>query len=116
MSIPDTAAPGPAPAAIDTKALIIAMIESGKGIRDLVFSPLRPPQVERQGHLVPVDIPELPILRPEDTSRIAGDLISGNAQALATLKEQGSCDFSFSLPDAARFRCNVFRQRGTFAI
>src|SRR4051794_14574407 len=111
MSMPDSAAP----AAIDTKALILAMIESGKGISDLVFSPLRPPQVERQGRLVPVDIPQLPILRPEDTSRIAGDLIAGNTQALATLKEQGSCDFSFSLPDAARFRCNVFRQRGTFA-
>jgi len=114
--MPDSAASSTSPAAIDTNALIIAMIESGKGISDLVLSPLRPPQVERQGQLVPVDVPGVGTLRPEDTSRIAGDLIAGNAQALATLKEQGSCDFSFSLRDAARFRCNVFRQRGTFAI
>src|SRR3954449_4300559 len=111
MSMPDIAAASAASAsssAIDTKALIIAMIESGKGISDLVFSPLRPPQVERQGHLVSVAVPELPTLRPEDTARIAGDLIAGNAQALATLKEQGACDFSYSVPDYCRFRVNVF--------
>ena len=56
------------------------------------------------------------MLRPEDTARMAGDLSAGHTQALATLKEQGACDFSFSLPDTARFRVNVFRQRGTFAI
>jgi twitching motility protein PilT len=116
MSTPEIAAPGTTAAPITTPDLIIRMLASGTGISDLVFSPLRPPQVERQGHLVAVDVPQLPTLRPEDTARIAGDLIAGHAQALATLKEHGACDFSFSLPDAARFRCNVFRQRGTFAI
>ena len=116
MSTPETAAPGSAPAPITTPALIVAMLASGKGISDLVFSPLRPPQVEQSGQLVAVQVPEMPVLRPEDTARIAGDLIAGHTQALATLKEQGACDFSFSLPDTARFRVNVFRQRGTFAI
>ena len=118
MSISDTvAAAAPAPASSQaTQALIVAMIESGSGISDLIFSPGRPPQVEQQGELVSVAIPNLALLRPEDTARIAGDLIAGHAQALATLKEQGSCDFSFSLPERCRFRVNVFRQRGTFAI
>jgi len=116
---PDEPAPTTTPATaavIPTQSLIIAMIDSGKGISDLIFSPLRPPQVEQQGNLEAVDIPELPVLRPEDTARIARDLVGDNAQALAALKEHGACDFSYSIAERARFRVNVFRQRGTFAI
>jgi twitching motility protein PilT len=105
-----------APASVPTPELIMRMLDSGKGISDLVFSPARPPQVEKYGELTAVEIPDLPILRPEDTARIAADLIGGNAQALHSLKEQGACDLSYSLPDRARFRVNVFRQRGSFAI
>jgi twitching motility protein PilT len=92
------------------------MIDSGKGISDLIFSPGRPPQVERQGDLTPVAVAQLPVLRPEDTARIAADLVSGNEQALRTLKDDGACDLSYSLPEQSRFRVNVFRQRGTYAI
>jgi twitching motility protein PilT len=105
-----------APARIETPALIIAMLESGKGISDLVFSPGRPPQVEQHGELVAVVVPNVPVLEPEDTARVARDLIGSNEQALRTLKEEGACDISYMLPDRARFRVNVFRQRGTFAI
>jgi twitching motility protein PilT len=105
----------PAPV-ISTPNLIVAMLESGKGISDLVFSPSRPPQVEKQGDLVAVVVPGLPVLTPEDTSRIARDLVGENVQAMAALKEHGACDFSYSIPATARFRVNVFRQRGTFAI
>jgi twitching motility protein PilT len=101
---------------METSALIIAMMESGRGISDLIFSPGRPPQVEQHGELVPVGVPEVPVLQPDDTARVARDLIGSNEQALRTLKEEGACDLSYSLPDRARFRVNVFRQRGTFAI
>src|SRR5688500_16086993 len=104
------------PPAVSTAALIGAMLDSGKGISDLVFSPGRAPQVEKQGHLTPVVVPGLPLLRPEDTARIAGELIRGNETALKTLKDQGACDLSYSLKDRGRFRVNVFKQRGTFAI
>jgi twitching motility protein PilT len=110
----EAALAGPAP--ISTAALLTAMLDSGAGISDLFFSPGRPPQVEKQGVLTPVAIPQLPVLRPEDTSRIARDLVGQNAQALRTLKDEGSCDLSYSLPERTRFRVNVFRQRGTFAI
>jgi twitching motility protein PilT len=109
----DTAAPAPA---IPTQALITAMLDSGKGISDLVFSPGRPPQVEKQGQLTPVAFPSLTILRPEHTARIAGELLRGNETALRTLKEQGACDLSYSLPERGRFRVNIFKQRGSFAI
>lgn len=99
-----------------TPALIAAMLESGSGISDLIFSPGRPPQVERHGNLTAVAVPQLPILRPEDTARIASDLIGTNQQVLQALHEQGACDLSYSLPSRSRFRVNVFRQRGTYAI
>jgi twitching motility protein PilT len=105
-----------APAVVPTPDLIKAMLAQGKGISDLVFSPGRAPQVEKHGELVEIVIPEMPVLRPEDTARIAADLIASNAQAHRTLQEHGSCDLSYSLPETARFRVNVFRQRGSFAI
>jgi twitching motility protein PilT len=108
--------PAAAPPAISAQQLIAAMLDLAKGISDLVFSPGRPPQVERQGHLVGVPIAQLPVLRPDDTARIAGELLRGNETALRTLKEQGACDLSYSLPERGRFRVNIFRQRGTFAI
>ena len=108
--------PVSAPPSVSTAGLITLMLDSGKGISDLIFSPGRPPQVEKQGQLTAVDIPELRVLRPDDTARVARDVIAGNGQALLALKEQGSCDLSYSLPERSRFRVNVFRQRGTFAI
>jgi twitching motility protein PilT len=96
--------------------MIMAMLDSGEGISDLIFSPGRPPQVERHGHLAPVEIPQVPVLEPEHTARIARELIAGNGQALLTLNEHGACDLSYSIPNCARFRVNVFRQRGTYAI
>jgi twitching motility protein PilT len=102
--------------AIATPLLIQQMLDSGEGISDLVFSPGRPPQVERFGVLTPVAIEQLPALRPADTAAFARDLISDNVMVLRTLTQNGACDLSYSLPDRCRFRVNVFRQRGTFAI
>ncbi|HTM02394.1 MAG TPA: PilT/PilU family type 4a pilus ATPase [Vicinamibacterales bacterium] len=108
---------GPLPSPrLPTPEVIRRMVSDGKGVSDLVFSPGRPPQVEKHGELVGVAIPEVPALTSEDTKRIAADLIGANQQALHTLRDQGACDLSYSLPDAARFRVNVFRQRGSFAI
>ena len=108
-------APAGALQSIGTPALIALMLESSPGISDLIFSPSRPPQVERHGELVPVAVPGLALLQADDTAQVARDLIGTNEHALRTLKEQGACDFSYAMPGRARFRVNVFRQRGTFA-
>ena len=127
MNAPDTAAVhaledllfgapfGEAPSKV-AGAMILAMLDAGDGISDLIFSPGRPPQVEQHGQLTPVAIAEVPVLHPAHTARVAHELIAGNEQALRTLKEQGACDLSYSLPNCARFRVNVFRQRGTYAV
>jgi len=97
-------------------AMILAMLDAGDGISDLIFSPGRPSQIERHGDLIGVQVPGIAVLHPEHTARVACELIGGNELVLRTLKEQGACDFSYGIPHCARFRVNVFRQRGTYAI
>src|SRR5687767_13119010 len=102
--------------AVPTDTIITTMLDVGTGISDLIFSPGRPPQVERYGELVEVKIDGLPALRHDDTAGVACDLIRNNETVLRTLLESGSTDLSYMLPERCRFRVNIFRQRGTFAI
>src|SRR5437016_2634986 len=120
------AAPGMAPISVSldlptsgagtTEALLAAMLHASEGVSDLIFSPGRPPQVEIHGQLIPVQVPRLPVLTADHTRHIASDLIASNKQAISTLREQGACDISYSLAGKARFRVNVFIQRGSCAI
>src|SRR5216683_463946 len=99
-----------------THSLLAAMLRASDKVSDLIFSPGRPPQVEVYGQLIPVQGPGLRALTADDTRRIASDLIGSNKQAINILREQGSCDISFGLPGLARFRVNVFIQRGSCAV
>jgi twitching motility protein PilT len=90
------------------------MLKGSEKISDLFFTPGKPPLVEISGKLTPAGMAR--ILTTEDTRRIASDLIAGNQHATENLKERGSCDVSYSLPGANRFRVNVFMQRGTCAV
>lgn len=101
---------------IPTSVLLAGMLRASDRVSDLIFSPGRPPQVEINGQLNAVQIPGSGILSADDTRRIAADLIGTNKQAINTLREHGSCDISFGLPGMARFRVNVFIQRGSCAI
>jgi len=97
-------------------ALLLAMLQASTHVSDLIFSPGSQPHVEVSGQLVPVKIAGVSVLGAEDTRRVAEELIGNNKQALAMLQQQGSCDISYSLPGTARFRVNVFVQRGSHAI
>jgi len=121
------AAPGNSPIAIafeglsgsgsiPTPVLLAGMLRASEKVSDLIFSPGRPPQVEIHGQLTAVEIPGSTTLSADDTRRLAADLIGNNKQAINTLREQGSCDVSYGLPGMARFRVNVFIQRGSCAI
>jgi twitching motility protein PilT len=101
---------------IATSVLLAGMLRASEKVSDLIFSPGRPPQVEIHGQLTPVEIAGSGMLTADDTRRIAADLIGSNKQAINTLREQGSCDVSYGLPGMARFRVNVFIQRGSCAI
>jgi twitching motility protein PilT len=101
---------------VATPELLAAMLRAAEKISDLIFSPGRPPQVQVYGQLIPVQVPGLSNLTPDDTRHIAADLIGDNKQAIATLREHGSCDVSYGLPGVARFRVNIFIQRGSCAV
>jgi len=101
---------------VATPDLLAAMLLAAEKISDLIFSPGRPPQVQVYGQLIPVQVPGLSNLTPDDTRHIAADLIGDNKQAVASLREHGACDVSFGLPGVARFRVNIFIQRGSCAV
>jgi len=89
----------------------------GKGTSDLLFVVGQPPQVEINGVLTAISIPDLqPTLKPDDTKRFADILVGDNERLAHDLSENGSCDTSYALSDKARFRVNVFRQYGRLAI
>jgi twitching motility protein PilT len=112
---PLTAQPA-APQRVATPVLIATMLKGAPNTSDLVFSPGRPPQVKVNGKLIQVKIQGVGILTPAETAQLAADLIGHNAQAAQKLKEEGSCDISYSVPKMARFRVNIFSQRGSCAI
>jgi twitching motility protein PilT len=101
---------------VATPALLGAMLHAAEKISDLIFSPGRPPQVQVYGQMIPVQVPGLTVLTADDTRHIAADLIGDNKQAVTTLREHGACDISFGLPGLARFRVNIFIQRGSCAV
>jgi twitching motility protein PilT len=55
-------------------------------------------------------------LTPFHTEVIALNLIAGSQRLTEDLFKSGSCDSSYSLSDRARFRINIFSQRGQYSI
>jgi twitching motility protein PilT len=97
-------------------AVLRQMLKVSDKVSDLIFSPGRPPQIELAGKLEPVQFPGLEKLIPSHTASIAKLIIGNNQGATESLDRTGSADLSFSAPGEARFRVNIFKQRGTHAI
>ena len=53
-------------------------------------------------------------LTPSDTEYCKNEIL--NEYQKGQLKKYGQCDFSFSLPELARFRINAYKQRGCYAL
>ena len=97
--------------------VLTTMLESQPDVSDLLFAVDRPLQVESFGELKPVQIdPPIEKLTPYQTELIALNLIGDNRWRIADLIRHGSCDAAYTLPDKARFRINVFSQRGNYSI
>lgn len=93
------------------------MLEYEHEVSDLNFTVDKPLQVESFGELVPVNIdPSIDHLTPFQTESIALNLIGGNRRLTEELLRTGSCDASYSLSDTARFRVNIFSQRGNHSV
>ncbi len=97
--------------------ILMTMLASQPEISDLLFVVDRPPQVEAYGELKPVVLdPPIDKLTPYQIETIAMNIIGDNAWQLEDLIRHGSCDASYALGDTARFRVNVFSQRGNYSI
>ena len=98
-------------------SILAAMLNTHPGISDLVFSVGRPCQVESYGELKEAHInPPIKQLTPFQTEQIAFNIIGGQRHLLRDLIVKGACDCSYALGERARFRVNIFRQRGHYAI
>lgn len=97
--------------------VLTTMLDSQPEVSDLLFTVDKPLQVESFGELKPVAT-EMPIekLTPFQTELIALNLIGDNPWHLGDLLRRGSCDTAYTLGDRARFRINIFSQRGNYSI
>jgi len=100
----------------DLPPIIERMLLVSDKISDLNFSVGQVPQVEINGKLTPVQPLGLQRLTPYQTEIIAMTLLQENPEAAEKLVKSGTADLSYSLPSRARFRCNIFQQRGVYSI
>lgn len=100
----------------DLPPIIERMLLVSDKISDLNFSVGQLPQVEINGKLTPVQPLGMQKLTPYQTEIIAMSLMQGNPDAAERLVHTGTADLSYSLPSRARFRVNIFQQRGVYSI
>jgi twitching motility protein PilT len=93
--------------------ILTAMLESHDNVSDLNFTVEKPPQVESSGQLESVSLnPPVPMLTPFQSEIVALNLIDGDRRLTRMLMTTGSCDTSYQLAGKARFRVNIFSQKG----
>ena len=79
---------------------------------DLHIKVASPPVIRLHGDLMPIEGYEP--LKPEETEKAFHEIAA--QRSLTEFEEDGEADFSYSIPNVARFRVNVFRQRGSISI
>lgn len=94
---------------MDLNAILTKTVNAGAS--DLHICAGVPPVIRLHGDLINLDEP---ILTPHDCVELAKQCL--NSRLYETFLEEGEVDSSYSLPGVARFRVNVFKQRGTCAI
>src|SRR6476620_6126510 len=97
--------------------ILTTMLDSQPEVSDLLFTVDKPLQVESFGELRPVmSDPPIEKLTPCQTEMIALNLLGDNQWHIGDLLRHGSCDTAYTLTDKARFRINIFSQRGNCSV
>ncbi len=97
--------------------ILSTLLDANKEVSDIILTVDRPLQVETNGQLIPVSMsPAIERLTPYQTEMIALNIIAGSQRLTEDLLRTGSCDSSYSLGERARFRINIFSQRGHYSI
>jgi twitching motility protein PilT len=92
------------------RALLEEMIQ--KSASDLHITAAEKPKLRVDGDIVDSSVPE--ILTPKDTLQLAYAVLSENQKK--RFETDDELDFSFGIQNLARFRGNVFKQRGCVAM
>jgi twitching motility protein PilT len=95
-------------------SLLTKMLQVSAGISDLLFITGKPPQLEVHGRLMPFE--SEPVLTSARIESLARKIINNNPRLLQDLGDHGSCDCGYSLSGQGRFRINVYRQNGNYAM
>ncbi|MCK5172199.1 MAG: type II/IV secretion system protein [Planctomycetes bacterium] len=93
---------------MELKELLMFMTK--KGASDLHIKPMRPPLLRIQGRLIPIKADPL---QPEDVEKMLGEIL--NPGQRARFEKRQAVDMGYGVPGVARFRCNIYMQRGTMA-
>jgi twitching motility protein PilT len=94
-----------------------AMLEAYEDVSDINITVDKPLQVESSGVLKPVSIqPPINRLTPFQSEIFALNLVNNDRRLTKTLLTEGSCDLSYQLAGKARFRVNVFSQKGNYSV
>lgn len=98
-------APGPQ---VNLHQLLRTMVQ--KGASDLHITTGTPPQLRIDGSLIPL---KLPNLMPADTKQLCYSILTEEQKV--AFETNNELDLSFGVRNLARFRANIFRQRGAVA-
>ena len=93
---------------MELKELLMFMTK--KGASDLHIKPMRPPLLRIQGRLIPIKANPL---QPEEVETMLADILGPGH--LKRYEKNQAVDMGYGVPGVARFRCNIFQQRGTMA-
>ncbi|RKX99627.1 type IV pili twitching motility protein PilT [Candidatus Poribacteria bacterium] len=94
---------------IDAEKILRMAVE--REASDIHIKVGRPPALRIDGELIPID--SFPPLTEEDVEEFINQITTDEQREL--LKERKELDFAFGIERLARFRVNIFRQRGTLA-
>ena len=73
------------------------------------------PMARFRGHLEP--LPQYQeALTPAEAERVLRQMLAEHSDKMAAFDSDNEIDFSYTVPDLARFRVNAFRQRGSVSI
>jgi len=97
--------------------ILLSMLNSYKDASDLNITVGKPFQVESEGMLKPVNLdPPIKEITPYQAELFALNLMNGDRRAIRDLLMHGSCDISYQVEGKARFRVNIFSQRGNYSV
>ena len=97
--------------------ILTTMLEAFGNISDLNITVGKPCQVESSGQLTGVPIvPPIEKLTPFQAEIFALNIVNSDRRLTEILIREGSCDCSYFIVGKARFRVNIFAQRGFYSV